>query len=140
MMEFTTNYTALVVSAAAAFALGMVWWHPKTFGKVWMKAMSTSGRSPEKLQKESNMKVSFGLSALGWVLAAYILGHVLQLVGASGWQAGVQTAFWMWLGFTGSLGLNAVAFEGQPKEIFWINQSYYLVGLMVIGAILASWS
>ncbi len=140
MLEFTVNYTAIFVAAAAAFLLGMVWWAPQVFGKAWQKAMERDGRDLKKIQKESNMKASFGMSFLGWLLVGYVMSYLLSMLGMEGWQGGAQLGFWMWLGFTGSIGLNSVAFNGMPKTIFYINQSYYLVGIMVIGAILNSWS
>ncbi len=31
------NYLAIIVAAAANFVLGMVWYAPSVFGKMWMK-------------------------------------------------------------------------------------------------------
>lgn len=139
MLDFAVNYTHIIVAAAAAFVLGMVWWAPQVFGKAWLKAMEASGKDMAKMQKESDMKVSFGLSALGWLLAAYVMAYLLAMLGMEGWQGGAKLGFWMWLGFTGSIGINTVVFSGQPKTVFYINQGYYLAGLMLIGAILNGW-
>lgn len=37
-MHVTINYLAVVVAAAVAFVLGMVWWSPPLFGKSWWTA------------------------------------------------------------------------------------------------------
>jgi hypothetical protein len=45
----------------------------------------------------------------------------------------------MWMGFFGATAIPQSIFEGRPFKLFAINQSYNLLGLMLIGGILSYW-
>ena len=62
-IEANINYMAVIVSAAANFLLGWLWYSPMLFGKQWMKMMGF-----DKLSKaqQADMKKKMGVSIF-WV-------------------------------------------------------------------------
>ena len=52
---------------------------------------------------------------------------------------GIETAFWLWLGFIATTQLATVLFEQRPLGLYLINVSYQLAGCALAGGILAVW-
>ncbi len=73
------------------------------------------------------------------VVLVYILAHFVQYTGAKGVAGGMQTGFWLWLGFVATTQLATVLFEQRQLGLYLLNVSYQLVGCLICGAILAVW-
>ncbi len=140
MIDIAINIPITILAAAASFALGMLWWSPVLFGRQWIAAMKAAGKDPEQLKKDTHMGASFGLSALGWLVASCMLAVMLQTVGAMGVVESLKLAGLLWLGFTIAFDVNSLAFEKRPLAIFLINNGYYLVGLLIMAAIMGVWA
>lgn len=144
-MEVPVNYLAVIVAAIAQMALGFVWFGP-LFGKQWTALMGWSeaemAAGKEKMKSEGWK--TYGLQAIGSLVMAYVLAHVLVFASTymqvSGFQAGLSSAFWMWLGFIAPVGLGVVLWDGKPWKLFFLQSGYYLVGLLVMGAIIGAWA
>ena len=54
-------------------------------------------------------------------------------------NAGLQTGFWLWLGFIATFSLDKVLFERGPVKVWSINNADQLTGMLLLGAILAVW-
>jgi hypothetical protein len=54
-------------------------------------------------------------------------------------MAGIQTAFWLWLGFIVTTQAATVIFELRPLGLYLLNIGYQFVGCALAGAILAVW-
>ncbi len=54
-------------------------------------------------------------------------------------SAGVSVGFGAWIGFVAPVSLGIVLWDGKPWKLWMINAGYYLVGLLLIGSILALW-
>ncbi len=50
---------------------------------------------------------------------------------------GMMVGFWAWLGFVATIMLGKVIWEMTPVKLYGINVAYYLVSLLLMGAILA---
>ncbi len=72
------NYLGALVATVASFALGFVWYHPKTFGTMWMKGV---GMTEEKA-KQGNMAAIFGTTAVVTFLAALAITAFVRDAGA----------------------------------------------------------
>ena len=57
----------------------------------------------------------------------------------TGWAAGMQGAFWYWLGFVVTIGYQSMAWEGKKLGLFAMNMAYNLVVLLGMGTILGVW-
>jgi len=134
------NLVAVVIAAIIPMVLGALWYSPLLFAKKWMALM---GKTEEELKAGFNPVKTYGISFITCLIMAYILGHfVIYATSATheaGFGAGMQTGFWAWLGFVVTTGSATVLYEGRKSGLFWINAGYYLVCLLLMGGVLASW-
>jgi hypothetical protein len=73
------------------------------------------------------------------LVMAYVLAHFVSYALAVTAIDGARTGFWIWLGFVAPVSLGITMFEKRPWDWYFINIAYYLVVLMVTGALLAAW-
>lgn len=138
LVPVSVNYTAVVVAAVAHMAIGAAWYSPMLFAKQWMGAVGKTKESMEIGKKK--MGKYYGATALLALLTSYVLAHFVVYTGSTTIADGLQTGFWIWLGFVATVGLVQTIFAGRPLKLFYIDGGYHLVSLMVMGAILASMS
>lgn len=133
MTEILINYVAVVVCAVAGMVLGYAWYSQALFGKQFMQLI---GKSEAELKPTQTTYLLMTLSALvmAWVLAMFV-----DFAYATTATAGMIVGFWAWLGFVVTTGSASVLFEGKPKGLYYIQTGYYLVELLIMGAILAVW-
>jgi hypothetical protein len=135
------NYWAVIVSAIVAMVLGFIWYGP-LFGKQWMKLM---GISRESMKKTDNMWVLYLLQIIGVLLMVYVLSHSLVFTSrffghlTPTLQDGLMVAFWSWLGFIAPVTLGTVLWEQKSWRLWFLNNAYQLITLLIAGMILASW-
>ena len=135
------NYLAVVGGMAVMMVLGYVWYGP-LFGKKWARLMGWSVEEMQsRMQKE--MAKSYGIMALGAFLLSLVMSHSLifaaTYLGESGISAGLQTGFWNWLGFVVPVSIGTVLWDGKPWMLWFINAGYWLVGMCLVGILLALW-
>jgi len=131
------NHLALLVSAVILWLLGAVWYSPVLFAKPWMALL---GITPDKTkQKNAAMMAGMISSFVLDLVLSLVLAHVVYWSGAATYGWGVFIGFLIWLGFFAAPSLPQGIYEGRPFRLFAINQGYWLVGLMIVGAMLAVW-
>lgn len=123
--------------------VGTLWYGP-LFGKIWSREMGWTDADKQKaMANPSQMYISYGLTAVGSLLIAYVLAHGLTFGNAymqmSGLQGNLMGAFWFWLGFMVPVLLNEVLFGRKTWTTLAINAAYYLALLGGMAAILAYW-
>lgn len=91
-----------------------------------------------EMESKSNMK-ELALAFLSSMVLVYVLAHFVQYTKASNLVGGLQTAFWLWLGFVATSQLATVIFEGRKPGLYLLNIGYQLVACLVAGALLAIW-
>ena len=131
------NWAAIFVATIASYVIGMLWYSPVLFGKQWMQAIGFSKKDMAAGKK--NMSRSMILGFVTTLIMVYVLAHIIGMFGASGAMEGMQTAFWVWLGFFATSLMGSVLWEQKPLSLYFINASHYLVTLGVMGLILAAW-
>jgi len=142
MSAIPINWWALVVTTVVSVVIGSLWYGP-IFGKAWMK--STGISMPEVMTPDMKkmMYRSYALVIVGSLIMNYVLLHSITFGAAylniTGITAGLQAAFWSWLGFIAPVTLGSVLWESRPWKYWFITAGYYLVVLLINGAILASW-
>ncbi|MEK6964287.1 MAG: DUF1761 domain-containing protein [Nanoarchaeota archaeon] len=129
---------AVIVSAIVGMIIGGAWYSPALFGNDWMKL---SGITPQraKAAQKKGMGKSYALTFLGTIIMAFILSAIVKWVDAQTFGQGAAVAFWLWIGLILPVHLNSVLWEGKSWKLYWINVMYYLVTLIIMGGILASW-
>lgn len=73
------------------------------------------------------------------LVLVYILAHFVQYTEAKNLAGGLQTAFWLWLGFIVTTQLPTVIFEGRKPGLYMLNIGYQFIACMAAGALLAAW-
>lgn len=141
MAEVPVNYIAVVVAAIANMIIGTVWYGP-LFGKQWIAMM---GWTKDEMtgKAKSGMGKLYAIQAVGSLVMAYVLAHALIFASTymqvSGIQAGVMCGFFNWLGFIAPVTLGSVLWEQKSWNLWFLNNAYYVVSLVVMGVILALW-
>lgn len=137
-MAVPINYWAVIVSTVAAFVLGWIWYGP-LFGKTWAKLAGVDRHGKAKL----GMAPTIIINLIVTFIMAYTLEHNLifgsEYLNLWGFAAGLQGAFWNWLGFIVPVTLGVVLWENKSWKLWFITAGYYLLSLLIMGAILESW-
>jgi hypothetical protein len=140
MHHLHLNHWALLVSALILWFLGAIWYSPVLFAKPWMAII---GIDPQNKDKNKSMMTSMmaGMisSFIGDLILAFALAHMVLWSGADSWGWGALIGFIVWLGFFAAPNFPQGIYEGRPFKLFAINMGYWLVGLMIVGALLAGW-
>lgn len=127
---------SVIIAALAGMGLGMLWYSPLLFAKSWMRLV---GKSPTDLKKVSLNKVYllvFGAN----LLMAYVLFYFISLTGAKTIVDGAKISLIAGIGFVLPVSLIEYLFEGKPTRLFWVNNGYQLIVLIVMGILLVNLS
>lgn len=133
MLSFSVNWLAVIVCAVANMIIGAIWYG--AFANPWMTGI---GKTREEIEENQSF-VPFAIAIVNSFLMAFILANVIAWSGATGLVGGLLIGLFMWLGFTGFTFASNHAFEGRKTNMWFINSVTYLVGLLVMGAILGVW-
>jgi hypothetical protein len=129
------NLVPVIVAAVINMALGMLWYSPYLFGKLWMKAQ---GKTPEDT-KSAYVGIMYVLNTLTSLVFAYLLAHIVKYANLNTIQLGAVAGFWVWLGFVVTTVLPVYLFERRPKILFFIYILYQFVSIPIMGGLLALW-
>ena len=131
------HFHPVVVSAAAVFVIGALWYSPLLFGKQWVKA---HGHTPEKLQAmRSSMGRAYAVSFLCYLVMAAAMSVLIGRIGIPYPIGGVKLGLVIGLGFAATIGLTSNMFSEKPLATWLIDAGYQVVYLMVMGWILVVW-
>ncbi len=129
------NPIAILVCAVLLWLLGAIWYSPVLFAKPWMAMLG--------IQKTEGKKRGMLLAATASFICdfviAFILDHLIVWSGAGSFGWGALIGFIAWAGFIAATALPQGMFEGRPFKLFAINSGYWLVGLAIVGGVLAIW-
>jgi hypothetical protein len=131
MHGFDVNWLAVVGAAVAKFVIGGVWYSPVAFGPRWGALV---GVSPDAFK--ARMVPAMAVDFVSGLVLAWVLANALQFMGAVGLIPGIRTSFFLWLGFIATTLVSTTMYEGRPMALFVITGGYYLVSLLVMGAII----
>jgi hypothetical protein len=129
------NVLAIIVAAIACFLFEAVWY--SLFLNAWIRGI---GRSMEWLEAQ---KVSFPLQAATALVSAAILAATIstftQLTGEQNAWRGTKIAATLWAGCVLTTVATEYVFEVRSYAIFSINTGFWLLGMMLMGAIVGAW-
>jgi hypothetical protein len=131
------NLLAVLVAAIASMVVGSVWYGP-IFGKKFSEIMGFNNLTPEQqAAMKKGMGLSYGLQFVASLLMYYVLAYFMNAMDQATVNGGLMTAFWAWLGFLVPFKLGETIWGGK-WPLFWIGIGYWLVNLLVAGAILGA--
>jgi hypothetical protein len=129
------NYLAIVVAAIACFLLEAGWY--SFFMKTWLSGI---GRTMEWLVATGvNPALQYGTALVSAAVMASAISCVTQLTGPQTAWRGIKIAALLWLGFELTSFSTEYVFEVRPWSLLGINAGYWLLGMMLMGAIVGAW-
>ncbi len=132
------HWPAILGSAAFAWVLGALWYSPPLFARAWVRA---HGYTPEQLKgMQARAPRTYAMSFVAFILVAFVLHLILHHLGESTFRGGVMWGFHIWLGFALPIGFMANIYSDKPLSAFFIDTTYQLIYLTLMGGILAQWS
>ena len=131
------NWMAIIVAAVINMVLGFLWYGP-LFGKAWQKLIGLTDSRLEEMKKKG-MTQTYVFTMVGAVAMAFVLNQIVTSTGTMDLMSGVMLGFWAWLGFVAPVQLSQVLYEQKSWNLYFINTGYYLVALVLMGGLLASW-
>ena len=128
------NLVAVLVAAVLSMVVGFVWYGKPLFASAWMKE---TGLKEKDIAEGPG--TGYALTMLGALVEAYVLAHFIDYTDAVTWLDGALTALWLWAGFVAyALGVNYI-FAKRSFRLWTIDAGYFLVLLLLQGALLAVW-
>lgn len=132
------NYIAVVVAAVLYFVVGALWYSPVLFSKPWMESI---GMTAEDMQGTSPL--IYVAPIVFYLIAALVTAFLIKALGITSLFGGLLLGFLGWLGFMmpgiGSSSVFQAQNFPQPMKLFEITVGYHLVGLLILGGLLALW-
>lgn len=136
-MDTSIPVLGVLIAAVSAFVIGGLWYSPTMFLNQWMKIAGVTDKDMKK-----NMPKAMAIMAIGALVTSYILAHFIvyaeKFTGTAGIAGGLETAFFVWLGFAFTTVVADSVFETRSYMIVVINTTYRLVTLLAMGAILGA--
>lgn len=129
------NWLAILAAAIACFLLEAVWY--SFFIVPWMSGID---RSQQWLTSHgANVGIRFAVAIAAEFAMGVAISCVLQLTGPQTAWRGAKTGAMLWLGFNVTVWATEYIFEVRPWSLFAINAGYWLLGMMLMGAIIGAW-
>jgi hypothetical protein len=137
-MEVQVSALGVFLAAASSMVVGSLWYMPATFGNSWQKLSKV--KIDRSKMTASNAAWTYGAVFVASLITAYVLAHVAFLAnkffGNSFLNDSLQTAFWLWLGFTVSRMYVHDTFEMRRKKLTLLNAAHELVTVLVMGLVI----
>ncbi len=134
------NVWAVLVCALVTMVAGFLWYSPVLFANPWMVLM---GHDPNDKAKIAEMQKSAGpsyaMSLVASILAAIVLGKIIEVAKVDTALYGMEIGLAIWLGIVTTVQLTNALFSRQPFKLYLINTGYQAVCYLAMGAILGGW-
>jgi len=129
------NYLAILVAAIACFLFEAGWY--SLFLQGWLEGI---GRTKEWLMATGvNPALQYGTALVSAAVMATAISCVTQLTGPQTALRGIKSGALLWLGFVLTSISTEYVFEVRTFKLLGINAGFWLVGMVVMGAIVGGW-
>lgn len=132
------NLIGVIVAFFVSFISGAIWFGPKTFYPVWMKA---KGNTSGQLTTSQNKPVLlFGGTILGVLIQTLTLALIINSLGKHveiGIEDGAGIGFALGVGISMFSSLSHRLFGGESLKVWVIETANDAINLTIAGAIIA---
>jgi len=129
------NYLAIVVAAVACFLLEAGWY--SVFMNEWLEGI---GRTRDWLTGSGvNPALQYAAALVSEAVMATAISCVTQLTGPQTAWRGIKVAVPLWFGFVLPIWATEYIFEVRSIKLFAVNTGFWLLGMMLMGAIVGGW-
>ena len=132
------NFSAILICAVVNMVLGFIW-YGLLFSKAFIQLM---GISPDHMSDPASQRAAvhgYFASFISSILMATVLSYLIIFSNSTTSLEGLKLGLLSWLGFTLTTMLPNHYFSMKPLKLALINISYPMVGLSLMGMILAFW-
>lgn len=136
------NFIGVLVAFIVSFASGGIWFGPKTFYPVWMKAKGIA--SGQLTTQQNKPALLFGGTIIGVLIQTMTLGVIITSIQAHNSNFGILDG--AGLGFALGVGIGMFAslshrlFGGDSLKVWIIETANDAINLTIAGAIIASFN
>ncbi|HUX45903.1 MAG TPA: DUF1761 domain-containing protein [Terracidiphilus sp.] len=129
------NYVAILVAAIACFLLEAGWY--SFFMDGWLNGI---GRTRQWLLATGmNPALQYGTALVSAAVIAASISCLTQLVGPQTALRGMRVGALLWMGLVATTWATEYVFEVRPVSLFAINGGFWLLSMVVMGAIVGGW-
>lgn len=128
----TIEVVSILAAAALSYVLGVLWYHPKVFGSLWMRFANIT---PGNVAGTRRQVILLILGFLANLALAFVLS--LQLFADTNLFLILGRTFWLWLGFIAPVLLGTILWEGRSWKLYAINAGYWFVAVMLMALVIA---
>ncbi|MFY9552683.1 MAG: DUF1761 domain-containing protein [Thermoanaerobaculia bacterium] len=136
-MSQSIHFLPVLVSAAAVFGLGALWYSPLLFGKAWLKVHGYTAETLAAMRATAGR--AYAVTFVCYLVMAAAMSILLQRVGVVSALTGIKLGALLGIGIAAPLGLTANVYSDKPLAAWAIDAAYQIAYLMLMGAILAAW-
>lgn len=129
------NLLAVLCCAILLWILGAAWYSPALFAKEWMRLLEIT-REPGR---RDGLLLGMTASFFGDFVISFVLANIIVWAQIATFARGTVIGVLMWIGFIAAPNLPQGLYEKRPFKLFAINSGYWLLGLAIVGGILAIW-
>jgi len=129
MTDVEISFPAFMLSGLAAFALGVLWYHPNVFGTRWMAAR---GVDPKEAKPNA---LPFIASFFLWILSACFYSFLADFTGINTAAGYFCLSCLLWVAFSMPPLLMGSLYTGYPFDAVAIDASYQLGGYYVFALV-----
>ena len=134
------NVWAVLVCALVTMVAGFVWYSPVLFATPWMVLMGYDPNDKAKIaEMQKSAGPSYAMSLVASILAAIVLGKIIEVANVNSALNGMEIGLAIWLGIVTTVQLTGALFSRQPFKLYLINTGYQAVCYLAMGAILGGW-
>lgn len=129
------NYLAIAVAAIACFLLEVGWY--SYFLQTWLDGI---GRTRQwMLSTGISPAIQYGTALVSAAVIAMTISCVTQLTGRQTMLRGIRVGVLLWVGLVVTTWGTEYMFEVRPVSLFAVNAGFWLLGMVVMGAIVGGW-
>ena len=133
------NFVGVLIAIVVSFISGGIWFGPKTFYPIWMKARGiASGQLTENQNKPA---ILFGSTFIGLIIQTLVLGTIITGLQKNNTSFGIVDG--AGIGLALGVGIAAFAslshrlFGGENFKVWIIETANDAINLTIAGAIIA---
>jgi hypothetical protein len=133
-MEVHVNLLAVLIAAFANYLFAYIW-YAVIFSKLWSNITGITDMKPNPIK--------IILVFIGALIMSFVLYHEIafgdKYTGITGIQGGIMAGFFSWIGFIAPLTLTGVVYEKRSWKLWILDNAFWLIALLIMGAIESIW-
>jgi hypothetical protein len=123
------------VAAIACFILEAIWY--SVFLQAWLDGL---GRTRDVMMHQGvNEYLQYAIALVSAAIMAIAISTVTQLTGPLNARRAIKTGALLWLAFVFTTWSTEYIFEVRSFALLAINTGFWLLGAMLMGAIVGTW-